>query len=143
VLDKSVSRRSGLSKAGKPFLAVVVPLSPLRPHFLGPAYRRGPGPATIPASQQEIDECIAYRNSKVRYILERKGEIVLVQQRRNSRLHAVGTLNGEHEILDCNEHFATLKKVSSTASVTHPLSVFELKMNDGKPGQLMLLLKPY
>src|SRR5437016_2135556 len=58
-----------LSKAGKAFLAVVVPLSPLRPHFLGPAYKRVPGPSTVPASQQEIDEWIAYRNSKVRFIL--------------------------------------------------------------------------
>ena len=64
-----------LTKDGKEFLAVVVQLSEVRPHFARPAFKRQ-GAKTIPASQQEIDEWIAYRNSKVRIILEWKGKIV-------------------------------------------------------------------
>src|SRR5881296_1047467 len=72
-----------LTKDGKEFLAVVVPLSEARPHFARPSFKRQ-GAKTIPASQQEIDEWIAFRNSKVRFILEKKGEIVLIQQRRSA-----------------------------------------------------------
>src|SRR2546427_257682 len=131
-----------LRKDGKEFLAVVVPLSEARPHFARPAFKRQ-GAKTIPALQQEIDEWIAHRNSKVRFILERKGEIVLVQQRRSANILPAGSLNGEHTVLDCNSHFVTLQKTGTGGVFTHPLSTIELKMNDRKPGQLMLLMEPY
>ena len=114
-----------LRKDGKEFLAVVVPMSEARPHFARPAFKRQ-GAKTIPALQQEIDEWIAHRNSKVRFILERKGEIVLVQQRRSANILPAGSLNGEHTVLDCNSHFVTLQKTGTGGVFTHPLSTIEL-----------------
>jgi len=130
-----------LTKDSKEFLAVVVPLSEARPHFARPAFKRQ-GAKTIPVSQQEIDEWIAFRNSKVRFILEKKGEIVLIQQRRSATISPASSLNGEHTVLDCKSHFVTLKKTVTGGVFTHPLITIELKMNDVKPGQLMLLMQP-
>lgn len=126
---------------GKTILAVVVEASALKPHFAKAAYKRV-GSQNLQVEQSEIDEWIAYRNSKVRFILEQKGQIVVVQHRR-SNIQAVGSLNGPHEVIDCNEHFVTLKQTSTGTWVTHPLSTIDLKMNDGKKGQLQLLLSPY
>lgn len=131
-----------LTKEGKEFLAIAVPLSGTRPHFARPAFKRQ-GAKTIPVSHQEIDEWIAYRNSKVRLILERKEQVVLLQQRRSRDITPIGSLNGAHTVLDCNSYFVTLKQANTDAVITHPLSTIELKMNDGKPDQLMLLMQPY
>src|SRR5262249_51093142 len=100
-----------LRKDRKEFLAVVVQLSDARPHFARPAFKRE-GAKTIRASQMEIDEWIAYRNSKVRVLLEQKG-----QKRRIQVIQLAGTQhadirnarhlvkNGLYQILDCNYHF--------------------------------------
>jgi hypothetical protein len=132
-----------LSKVGKEFLAVVVPLSAARPHFARPAFKRQ-GAKTIPASQQEIDKWIAYRHSKVRLILDWKGQEILVDVRKGTL--ATPDMHGTHVVMDCNEHFVTLLRTRDKRIVTHPLSEVELKMNDGKPnppGMLMLLLSGY
>jgi hypothetical protein len=84
------------------------------------------------------------RNSKVRLILERKGQSVSL----TPLIIGTGVQNtwgdpGAYTIIDCNAHWVTLRR--SDKVVTHPLSVIELKMNDGKPnsGELALLLRAY
>jgi hypothetical protein len=126
------------NKDGKEFLAVVVPLSAARPHFARPAFRRQ-GAKTIPVSQQEIDEWIAYRNSKVRLILEWKGQIVrfsLVNVGPMGMMFAPAA--GEYRVIDCNEHFVTLHKLDTQATMTQPLTWITLKMDDAN-NRLMLL----
>jgi hypothetical protein len=139
-----------LQKDEKQFLAVVVPLSAIRPHFARPAFKRN-GAKTVPASQGEIDEWIAYRNSKVRFILERKNEVVSVQMlTRNgvplSAMQESGGLygipgSGEYTVIDCNPHFVTLRKLATMKTITHPLAPIDLKMNDAKLDQLLLLIR--
>jgi hypothetical protein len=131
-----------LNKGGKPFLAVVVPLSPVRPHFLGPAYKRIPGPSTVSASQREIDEWIAYRSSKVRLIVDWKGKVVTVKLLTKGDSNVYGPRGGDYKILDCNEHFITLQHVESSLIMTEPLSQIALKMDDDRH-RLMLLFTGY
>jgi predicted HTH transcriptional regulator len=56
-----------LKRDGAEFVAVIIPGSPLRPHFSGQAYVRV-GPETRKASETQFDELIAQRSSKVRHI---------------------------------------------------------------------------
>jgi hypothetical protein len=130
-----------LRKDRKEFLAVVVPLSEARPHFARPAFKRQ-GARTIAASQQEIDEWIAYRNSKARLILEWKDRKVTVRLVRINIGRGMFTEGGEHTVIGCNSHFVTLFQHQYDRTVTHPLSAIDLKMDDEK-SQLMLLLTPY
>ena len=124
------------------FLAVVVPASPSRPHFAGPAYKKA-GEGTTVMSEQEIDEWIAYRNSKVRLILESKNKKVTVRIVPKTGLGAgMFTEGGEHTVVTCNSHFVTLYQHQYKRTITHPLSAIDLKMDDEK-NQLMLLLVPY
>ena len=125
------------------FLAIVIPFSPMRPHFPGPAFYRE-GAAKRRATQKEIDRWIAYRHSKVRYILDHLGKTVTVMNSGGpSGLPAQGRYTGDHYVINCNPHWVTLQNVGTSALVTHPLGNISLKMNDGKPGQLLLLLTPY
>ena len=130
-----------LTKDGKEFLAVVVPLSEARPHFARPAFKRQ-GAKTIPASQQEIDEWIAYRNSKVRFILEKKGEIVTLRVLNQIRIPATfSPSGGDYKVIDCNSLWVTLYNLEFQRTITQPLSQIDLKMDDDKH-QLMLLFSP-
>ena len=149
-----------LTKDGKEFLAVVVQLSEVQPHFARPAFKRQ-GAKTIPASQQEIDEWIAYRNSKVRVILEWKGRDITVtniqppdppigdmRQRLISGMVGRGVRNvysvsdGGYRLLDCNAYWVTVKNLNTSSTETIPLSIMDLKMDDQKH-QLALLLVHY
>jgi hypothetical protein len=127
-----------LSKDGNSFLAVVVPLSEVRPHFARPAFKRR-GAKTVPASQEEIDEWITYRNSKVKFILDWKDKMITVQMVRRG-VGALSSGGGEYRVIACNPHFVTLSGAPLGRTTTYPLSSVELSMNDGKPDQLLLII---
>jgi hypothetical protein len=129
-----------LIKDGKEFLAVVVPRSEVRPHFARPAFKRQ-GAKTIPASHQEIDEWIAYRNSKVRFILDWKDKTVHVQQRKEGIGGSLFDESGEYTLLNCNPWFVTAQKHGGLQK-TFPLSAIDLKMNDATWNELMLIYRP-
>jgi hypothetical protein len=130
-----------LSVEGKNILAVVVPGSPARPHFAKAAYVRK-GARNEVASQQEIDEWIAYRSSKVRFILEKKGEIVTLRVLNQIRIPAIfSPPGGDYKVIDCNSLWVTLYNLESQRTITQPLSQIDLKMDDDKQ-QLMLLFSP-
>jgi Putative DNA-binding domain len=98
-------------------LAVVVPGSESRPHFAGKSYIRV-GPETNPASEEQYDLLIAERQSKVREILKWKGRNV------NQMLHSrhegrTNTFGGLVKVVDCNQFFVTLEKVSGNPFATH------------------------
>ena len=133
-----------LDVEGQKVHAVAVPASDLKPHFAKAAYKRV-GSSTLVASQEEIDSWIAYRNSKVRHILDARGPgkavtvRILKQGVKGSIFIPAGN---DFEVVDCNTHWVTLFQKSSSVTVTHPLNFIELKMDDEKH-QLMLLLRPY
>src|SRR5438093_2489417 len=131
-----------LTKDGKEFLAVVVPLSEARPHFARPSFKRQ-GAKTIPASQQETDEWIAYRNSKAPFILDWKHKTIHLQQLKEGIGGSIFDESGAYTLIDCNPWFVTLHKLGSGVQKTFPLSAVDLKMNDVKVNELMLVYRPY
>lgn len=90
-----------LKKGELPFVAVVVFGSPLRPHFSGPAYVRI-GPETRNASEEQYDELIAQRSSKVRALQKLIGQVIQWQ--------SFGILQGggPATVSDCNQFFLTV-----------------------------------
>lgn len=151
-----------LSIDGKNILAVVVPASPARPHFAKAAYIRK-GARNEMASQQEIDEWIAYRNSKVRIILEWKGRDITIinieppdppildkRDRITSAMLGRGlgarymysVSDGQYRLVDCNNYWVTVKNLNTSSTETIPLTIIDLKMDDEKH-QLTLLVIHY
>lgn len=118
-----------LSVEGRQCLAVIVPGSPERPHFAGPAYVRV-GSETRNASESQYNEMLALRNSKVRKILEFKGEVVTVND------HAGGVRLGTHGwggvgavVADCNQWWITLHEPPDKY-FSFSLSRIELSFDD-------------
>jgi len=64
-----------LKKDDLEFLAVLVPGSPLRPHFAGHSYVRV-GPETRKASEKQFEDLIAQRSSKFRALQKLVGQTV-------------------------------------------------------------------
>lgn len=95
-----------LKVAGRELLAVIVPGSPNRPHFAGPAYVRE-GSVTVEASKDQFELLIAMRNSKASKILDWRGRVVTIGQLRKGE-HRPGSF-GQATVIDCNQFFVTLK----------------------------------
>jgi hypothetical protein len=94
-----------LKKDALEFIAVVIWGSPLRPHFSGPAYIRV-GPETKDASEEQYDLMIAQRSSKVRALLQMKGQTV--HWHAWSPVSGTFAANGNGQIVDCNQFFVTI-----------------------------------
>jgi hypothetical protein len=119
---------------GKKVLAVVVPGSPARPHFAGPAYIRD-GSKTVKASKEQFDQLIAQRNSKAYRILEWKGKIVRYGNIRRGEARPSSYANGV--VVDCNQHYVTL---DLGERVSFPLDRIEITFDDiGNRLELILL----
>jgi len=151
-----------LTIEGKNILAVVVPGSHARPHFAKAAYVRK-GAKNEMAAQSEIDEWIAYRNSKVRIISESKGKDITIvnieppkppaaRDPKNAMLSMMydsrgarkfySVPDGHYQLEDCNNYWVTVKKVGADTISTIPLSIIDLKKDDIE-WRLTLLLIHY
>lgn len=151
-----------LSVESKSILAVVVPGSPVRPHFAKAPYVRK-GARNEIASQGEIDDWISYRNSKLRIISEWKAQNItivnvepsdppvirsardaltstMLGNRGDREIYAVP--DGQYQLVDCNNYWVTVKNLSARTTGTIPLSIVDLKMDD-EQHRLMLLLIHY
>jgi predicted HTH transcriptional regulator len=119
-----------INEAGRQALAVIVVGSALRPHFAGPSYVRK-GSESLPASEEQFDELIASRNSKVRTILSFKGKPVKVI----NRYHRAQGIDETHwnknpVVVFCNEWWVKLQDPGG-ALFTFPLSDITLSFDDG------------
>lgn len=91
---------------GRQVLAVIVPGSPDRPHFLGPAYVRE-GSKTVDASKTQFDLLIAERNSVAYRIRELRGNTVSFYM---TEVSGAKRFTGSAlTVVDCNQFFVTLK----------------------------------
>jgi len=89
-------------------LAIVVPGSESRPHFAGRSYIRS-GPQSKEASEGQLDELIAQRQSKVREILKWKGLAVWVDEpQRLADGNFSPSLSGA-TLIDCNLFYVTVE----------------------------------
>jgi Putative DNA-binding domain len=97
-----------VSENGRQALAVIVPYSPRRPHFSGPAFIRR-GSESVPATSDELTQMGQSRDPKVARILAHKGEHICV-------MNSLATPHGPYEtywtgtpyIHDCNESYVTI-----------------------------------
>ena len=120
-------------------MAVIVPGSPDRPHFTGKAYVRV-GPKTEEASEQQFENLIAQRSSKVYEIQRWKGkEVTATWMRRNAAVHVpVEGGNTSGVIEDCSQFWVTLLGHGNQRTV-HPLALIDLSF-DSEQNRLKLLL---
>lgn len=127
-------------KEGKKFISVIVYGSPERPHFAGKSYIRD-GTQTKDASEINIQEFIAKRNSKVSEILRWRDKAVTLHILHPSDVAIrVGRIANARSLVvhDCNSHWVTLKDVgNSPALKSYTLKRVELNFDHSK--QCLLL----
>jgi hypothetical protein len=112
-LEKAYPRINCISrvveKDGREALAVIVPSSTHKPHFAGPSFIRRFS-ETIEASEQQLSELIARRNSKVSRILDYKGKYVTVMNSHRIGPHiSESSWGGVVRVHDCDELSLTLE----------------------------------
>jgi hypothetical protein len=117
-LQKTISKNIGrawppiyfvshvLKKDSLPFVAVVIFGSPQRPHFSGPAYVRV-GPETRNASEQQYDELVAQRSSKVRALQKLQGQVVHWHETRHQ-----GAAYPNGTLTECNQFYVIIESTS-------------------------------
>lgn len=91
---------------GRQCLAVIVPGSPERPHFAGPAYIRK-GSETIESSDEQFGKLIAQRNSAAYQILQWKGQLISFHM--TTRRGDEPYTGNASTVVDCNQFFVTLQ----------------------------------
>jgi Predicted transcriptional regulator containing an HTH domain and an uncharacterized domain shared with the mammalian protein Schlafen len=127
-------------KDGKKFLAVIIYGSPERPHFAGKSYVRD-GTQTRDASEANIQELIAKRNSKAAEILKWKGKEITLRTSKVVTFHGESrksTVSVANMLVDCNQYWITLKGTDEQSRARSiPLKQIELNY-DHDAKRLML-----
>jgi Putative DNA-binding domain len=129
-----------IQENGRRALAVIVPDSPNKPHFSGPAFVRRLH-KTVAASEQEFSELIARRNSKASKILDHKGKPVTVMNSRFVGPHLAESVWPNNTIVyDCDQ-FAVVLATGNEAKdrQSFPLEMVMISY-DHALGRLMLKL---
>jgi predicted HTH transcriptional regulator len=125
IVDSSVNKVSGelgniyppilpqilvREKDGKNFIAVIIFGSSNKPHFAGKSYIRQGG-KSVPASEQQFEELVATRNSKVAQILKWQGRhvsIELLNFEENARKYLRrAERTGTGVVIECNQFYVT------------------------------------
>lgn len=123
---------------GRQALAVIVFGSENRPHFAGPSYVRS-GSETFEASDEQFNELIARRNSKVTRILEYKGKPISAMNRQKfPNGFQESNWTGNLSIYYCDQFFVTISNGAAIGNRTSfPLSEVEISFDD-KENRLLL-----
>jgi hypothetical protein len=117
-----------ISENGRQALAVIVPGSELRPHFAGLAYVRK-GSETRDASEDQVAELIAQRNSKAARILSFKGKRVTVLNWAPNGMSSAW--NERTVVVDCDQFYVTLQ-TNSDRPLSFPLGRIELNFDNSR-----------
>jgi hypothetical protein len=127
-------------KEGKKFIAVIIYGSPERPHFAGKSWVRD-GTQTRDASEANIQEFIAKRNSKVAEILRWKDKAVTLHTLHPPEVALrVGRVANVISLMvhDCNSHWVTLKDAGNSPSrMSYTLKRIELSFDHQKQSLLL------
>ncbi|MCU1272395.1 MAG: putative transcriptional regulator [Acidobacteriaceae bacterium] len=117
-----------VSENGLQALAVIIPGSELRPHFAGLAYVRR-GSVTEDASEEQLSELIAQRNSKTATILRWKGKNVTVFLRSGD---SEAAWPNSTIVVDCNQFYVSLQTVPHEPATSFPLSRVEINFDHAR-----------
>jgi hypothetical protein len=118
--------------SGRECLAVVVPGSPKRPHFAGPAYVRV-GSETKNASDEEYAKLIAERHSKVYALTHVKGGRLKIKfQKEPHDYWRLGSdvARVEWEVKHCDQFSVTLSAIGRGYTITAPLARVEVSRDN-------------
>jgi hypothetical protein len=130
-----------LRDQGREFLAVIIPGSRERPHFTGKAYIRV-GPETIEASDEQFENLIAQRSSKIYEILKWKGKTVTVENM--VRFARPGTDPSQGSwygiVEDCNQFWVSLSVAGSTPKNSRALPLNQLDLSFDMQNERLRLL---
>lgn len=135
ILQNAYPRVPYLSKiiidGPKQALAVIVPGSPLRPHFAGPSFVRM-GSETFEASATQLDELIASRSGKVYQLSRYVGKPVTAE---NVSMLSNGLFSRSKwpdmaVVLSCNEFWVTLAQKTSGAKFSFMLKEVDLNWDN-------------
>lgn len=122
-----------LVKDEKPFLAIIIPGSPGRPHFSGPSFIRK-GSQTFEASELEFDMLISQRHNKSFLLQEWINKKITVDwvNRAAAQVGASGRINHtwESTLKSCNQFFFTIDNNGSLQSF--PLTEASISYDNGK-----------
>ncbi len=113
-----------MRKDGQEFLAVLVPGSPVKPHFAGHSYVRM-GPETKKASEFQYSEMLAQRQSKPYEILKWKERDVSIEQTYVGRTTKYPSVA---KVVGCNGFYVTLLRGQNF--VSFPLSRIDISYDD-------------
>ncbi len=131
-----------ITKAGRSFLAVIVPGSSNGPHFSGPAYVRE-GSSSVAANEELFSRIIDRRERKVREILKWKNSNILMRryvlypaptQQRNPSAYS------DARVIDCTAEW--LQVLIGGDLVPFPLDDVRLLGYSGQPLQLLQIEVP-
>lgn len=118
----------------KQVLAVIVPGSDLRPHFAGPSFIRV-GSESLEASQEQLENLIAQRNSKAYRLSQYVGKAVSVTFKylHGNRTFTTGSWGQQLvRVSECNESWVTLTTVSDGRLHSYSLNNVTLSYDDVK-----------
>lgn len=138
-----------LSLEGRPVLAVVIPASPKKPHFSGPAFVRN-GAKTTVASEEQLNDLLLSKIDKCREILRYKHSRERVSVRTiNYKLGSNKALSGggysqhcECYVEQCTAFAVTLCQVDTRARFTEELTRVSISFDDEKHQPLLLVAGP-
>ncbi len=126
-------------------LAIIVPRSPVRPHFTGHAYVRE-GPQTKKASPAALAEMIASHNTKAGALLRLKDQHVTVRvigKQIGEPVFESG-LGGEYtgRIISCDAHAVTLFLIGHDVTAAEPLEWVTLCPDTKRHRQQLIIQRP-
>jgi len=113
-----------LRKDAQQLLAVLVPGSPLRPHFAGQSYVRV-GSETRKASESQYEELLAQRQSKSFEILKWKDKDITVERTYSGR---TGRYPSVAKVAGCNAFYVTL--LQGNDPISYALTKVEISYDD-------------
>jgi len=130
---------------GLQVLAIIVPLSPQKPHFSGHAFVRE-GSRTKKASAAALDEMIAARNTKAGELLRMKGKTISIQVRGKHIGEAIFephfSDDYEGKIVSCDAHRVTIHLLSSGRMIAEPLDWILITEDTRMHRPLLLIRAP-
>jgi hypothetical protein len=123
-------------------LAIIILGSEKRPHFSGPSFIRT-GSETLEASEQQFNELIAARNSKVSRMLAFKGKVVSVTNVHRTANHVnESNWGGTVTIYYCDQFFVTLATgPTPNERNTFPLNQVEISFDDAQNRLLLKIIR--
>jgi hypothetical protein len=133
---------------GSSVLALIVPSSPKKPHFTGPAFVRN-GAKTVVASEDQLNELVLNRLDNCRELIQYKNSHQIISVRGiNYKLGSNKPFRTPHvegeacKVEHCTGHIVRFLRVASRESFTEELSRVSISFDDKENRPMVLIVAP-